>query len=63
MTDLEGGAQVKLHEAKNRIWLINYQKETDSLLWYDNNEEIFYQYSLKNNRIESKIKVDSDSRY
>ena len=63
MTDLEGGAQVKLHEAKNRIWLINYQKETDSLLWYDNKEEIFYQYSLKNNRIESKIKVDSDSRY
>ena len=63
MTDLEGGAQVKLHEAKNRIWTINYNNETDSLLWYDNNEEIFYQYSLKNNRIESKIKVDSDSRY
>jgi DNA-binding winged helix-turn-helix (wHTH) protein len=63
MTDLEGGAQVKLYETKSRIWSINYQKETDSLLWYDNKEEIFYQYSLKNNRIESKIKVDSDSRY
>lgn len=63
MTDLEGGAQVKLYETKSRIWSINYQKETDSLLWYDNIEEIFYQYSLKNNSIKSKIKVDSDSRY
>jgi hypothetical protein len=48
MTDLEGGAQVKLHEADSRVWSINYQKETDSLLWYDNTEEIFYQYSLIN---------------
>lgn len=63
MTDLEGGAQIKLHEAKNRIWSINYQKETDSLLWYDNTEEVFYQYSLKNKSIKSKIKVDSDSQY
>ena len=63
MTDLEGGAQVKLHEAKNRIWSINYQKETDSLLWYDNKEEIFYQYSLDNNRIASKTKVHSRSHY
>lgn len=63
MTDLEGGAQVKLHEAGSRIWSINYQKETDSLLWYDNTEEVFYQYSLINNQIKSKIKVDSDSSY
>lgn len=63
MTDLEGGAQVKLYETKSRIWSINYQKETDSLLWYDNIEEIFYQYSLKNKSIKSKIKVDSDSQY
>ena len=63
MTDLEGGAQVKLYETNSRIWSINYQKETDSLLWYDNIEEIFYQYSLKNKSIKSKIKVDSDSRY
>ena len=63
MTDLEGGAQVKLHEAKNRIWSINYQKETDSLLWYDNKEEIFYRYSLINNRIASKTKVHSRSSY
>lgn len=63
MTDLEGGAQVKLYETKSRIWSINYQKETDSLLWYDNIEEIFYQYSLKNKSIRSKIKVDSDSQY
>jgi hypothetical protein len=63
MTDLEGGAQVKLYETKNRIWTINYNNETDSLLWYDNKEEIFYQYSLNNNRIESKIKVDSASSY
>ncbi len=63
MTDLEGGAQIKLFETKNRIWSINYQKETDSLLWYDNTEEIFYQYSLNNNRIKSKTKVHSRSRY
>ena len=63
MTDLEGGSQVKLYEADSRIWSINYQKETDSLLWYDNTEEVFYQYSLINNHIKSKIKVDSDSIY
>ena len=63
MTDLEGGAQVKLYEAESRIWSINYQKETHSLLWYDNTEKVFYQYSLKNNRIESKTIVDSNSSY
>jgi DNA-binding winged helix-turn-helix (wHTH) protein len=63
MTDLEGGAQVKLYETKSRIWSINYHKETDSLLWFDNNEDIFYQYSLKNNRLESKTKIDSESNY
>ncbi|MFP3353218.1 winged helix-turn-helix domain-containing protein [Pseudoalteromonas sp. SIMBA_153] len=63
MTDLEGGAQIKLYETKSRIWTINYQQETDSLLWYDNKEEIFYQYSLNNNRIVSKTKVNSASSY
>ncbi|ATG79156.1 winged helix-turn-helix domain-containing protein [Pseudoalteromonas sp. 1_2015MBL_MicDiv] len=63
MTDLEGGAQIKLYETKSRIWSINYQNETDSLLWYDNKEEIFYEYSLRNNRLESKTKVDSESVY
>ncbi|MEI8705138.1 hypothetical protein [Pseudoalteromonas sp. B62] len=63
MTDLEGGAQIKLYETKNRIWSINYNNETDSLLWFDNIEEILYQYSLKNNRLESKTKVDSESVY
>ncbi|MFP3449093.1 hypothetical protein, partial [Pseudomonas sp. SIMBA_067] len=61
--DLEGGAQIKLYETKSRIWTINYQQETDSLLWYDNKEEIFYQYSLNNNRIVSKTKVNSASSY
>ncbi len=63
MTDLEGGAQVKLYETKSRIWTINYNNETDSLLWYDNLKGLLYQYSLKNNHLESKTKVDSDSRY
>lgn len=63
MTDLEGGAQIKLYETKSRIWTINYNNETDSLLWYDNRKELFYQYSLNNNRIVSKTKVHSRSRY
>lgn len=63
MTDLEGGAQIKLYETKNRIWSINYQNETDSLLWYDNKEKIFYQYSLEKNRMESEIAVESESLY
>lgn len=63
ITDLEGGGQIKLYETKNRIWTINYHEESDSLLWFDNVEGILYQFSLKNNRIEKKVKVNSGSLY
>ncbi|ASM51622.1 hypothetical protein PESP_a3875 [Pseudoalteromonas espejiana DSM 9414] len=63
MTDLEGGDQVKLYETKNRIWTVNYDANSDSLIWYDNVDKVLYDYSLRRNRIAGKVKVDSLSTY
>ena len=63
ITDLEGGDQVKLYETKNRIWTINYDQNTDSLLWFDNLDSIFYQYSLKNDRIVKETVLEGSNYY
>ena len=63
LTDAEGGAQVKLYETKNRIWNLNYNNSSDSLLWFDNKENILYEYSFITNEVKENLLVNVEHRY
>lgn len=63
ITDIEGGAQTHLYTTKNRIWTLKYNQELDSLLWYDNVDNILFQYSLSEQKLLSKTAMQGVSPY
>ena len=63
ITDLEGGNQTKLYSSKNRIWAVNYFEKTDTLAWFDNVENILYNYSLVERKITRKISMGKINYY
>lgn len=63
ITDIEGGAQTHLFTTKNRIWTLKYNQELDSLLWYDNVDNILFQYSLSEQKLLSKTSMQGVSLY
>ncbi|MBQ4859849.1 winged helix-turn-helix domain-containing protein [Pseudoalteromonas sp. MMG007] len=63
ITGIEGGAQTHLYTTKNRIWTLKYNQELDSLLWYDNVDNILFQYSLSEQKLLSKTSMQGVSTY
>ncbi|KID55505.1 hypothetical protein JF50_20050 [Pseudoalteromonas luteoviolacea] len=63
MTDPDGGDQIKLYETRSRIWALNYDNETDSVTWFDNNKNIVYRFSLRENRLVNLQKLVTEQPY
>lgn len=63
IADIEGGNQTLLYTTHNRIWTLKYHQGSDSLLWYDNVDNILYQYSLGNKKLLQKISMRGISDY
>lgn len=63
IADTEGGAQTHLYTTKNRIWSLNYDQKSNSLLWYDNVDNILYQYSLVSQKLLQKVSMQGVSGY
>ncbi|QTL36468.1 winged helix-turn-helix domain-containing protein [Pseudoalteromonas viridis] len=63
MTDLDGGNQVKLLESPGRIWSLNYDSESDLLLWFDNRQNIAFGYSLSERRLVKKEKLNTPNDF
>ncbi|OHU96926.1 hypothetical protein BIW53_03465 [Pseudoalteromonas byunsanensis] len=63
MTDLDGGNQVKLYEAENRIWALNYDRSKNMLVWLDTVESKVYGYSLTENKLSNVTKLLGNINY
>ncbi|MBD1581836.1 winged helix-turn-helix domain-containing protein [Pseudoalteromonas sp. S16_S37] len=63
MTDLDGGDQVKLLESPSRIWSVNYDAESDLILWFDNKKNIVYGYSLSQRKLVKKDQLNTSQSY
>lgn len=63
IADIEGGNQTLLYTTHNRIWTLKYHQGSDSLLWYDNVDNILYQYSLDKQKLLQKISMRGISDY
>ncbi|WP_261594185.1 winged helix-turn-helix domain-containing protein [Pseudoalteromonas holothuriae] len=63
MTDPDGGNQIKLLESSSRIWSVNYDVESDLLLWFDNVKNIVFGYSLSKRKLVKKEKLNTSQSY
>ncbi|BBN83233.1 hypothetical protein PA25_32180 [Pseudoalteromonas sp. A25] len=63
MTDPDGGNQVKLLESNSRIWALNYDAESDLLLWFDNIKNVVYGYSLSERKLVKEDKLNTSQSY
>ncbi|NOU51333.1 transcriptional regulator [Pseudoalteromonas sp. JBTF-M23] len=63
MTDPDGGDQIKLLESQSRIWSVNYDAESDLLLWFDNKKNIVYGYSLSQRKLVKKDQLNTSQNY
>ncbi|WP_052713132.1 winged helix-turn-helix domain-containing protein [Pseudoalteromonas rubra] len=61
MTDLEGSSQIKLYESNNPIWSISYIPETHALVWFDNIENVVYEYALSEKRLVRETQLQTDN--
>lgn len=63
MTDPDGSNQSKLFESKNRIWSINYVKEGNKLVWFDNQKNELIEYSLSTKSVVQRVTLNEDKVY
>ncbi|WP_125721995.1 winged helix-turn-helix domain-containing protein [Pseudoalteromonas rubra] len=63
MTDLDGGNQVKLYDTDNRIWSLSYEKKHNTLIWFDNVENILFTFSLEKKKVTSAAKLPNTVKY
>lgn len=63
VTDIEGTEVKSLYKTEGRIWRVSYDKENDSISWFDNINQAIVYFSLNKFSVSKVEKLDKKSAY
>ncbi|CAM3766051.1 MULTISPECIES: winged helix-turn-helix domain-containing protein [Pseudoalteromonas] len=63
VTDIEGTEVTSLYKTEGRIWRVSYDKENDSISWFDNINQAIVYFSLNKFSLSKVEKLDKKSAY